>query len=153
METPLLKEDRLEYVLESLQCFQRYPMDRNHQKQCVLNIYLAKSGRTQQGVCEEKWAQMDKSIFRGMVIPSLRYLGFIIGDGEFLRLSSNGALAVATSSCDTNLRSRVLASLIFEIDQSQFKYLAVVNSQPGPRQVLGTCLSNETLTSGPTERQ
>jgi len=151
--TPLLKEDRLEYILESLQCFQTSPLDRDRQKQCVLNVYVTKSERSQKDLREQEWAHMDKSIFRGMVIPSLRYLGLIIGDGEFLRLSSNGALAVAADSCSPDLKSRVLASLVYEIDQSQFKYLSVISSQPSPRQVLESCLSNALLTSGPSERQ
>jgi len=151
-KTPLLKEDRLVYLLRALQCFQSWPMDRDHQRNCVLDGYLAELGQHAEDLSEEQRGHMDKSIFRGMVIPSLRYLGFIMGDGDFLRLSSNGMLAVAADSSMADLRPHVLASLIYEIDQSQFQYLPLIGQQPGPQKPLELQLS-EVLTSGPSERQ
>lgn len=127
-------------------------MDRDHQRSCVLGAYAAESGQHWEDLSEEQRAHMDKSIFRGMVIPTLRYLGFVIGDGDFLHLSSNGMLAAAADSCATELKQRALASLVYEVDQLQFQYLPLIEQQPGPQKSLELRLS-EVLTAGPSERQ
>ena len=59
-EMPLIKEFRIARILACLNCFACHPFDRNKQRECILSLYPGKT---------------EKSVFRGMVIPSLRRLG------------------------------------------------------------------------------
>ena len=76
---PLIKEHRIQKLFQVLDCFERFPFNRDSLRECVLQLYEDKE---------------EKSIFRGMVIPSLRHMGLILGYDEDLRLSANGNLIV-----------------------------------------------------------
>lgn len=115
---PVIKESNLGKIISALQCFEKWPMNRDKQRDCVLSLYEPKPGRDS--------AQRDKSIFRGMVVSSLAHLGFIVGDGAYLRVSSNGHLAVIASKCDARTNRRVLKALFYEIDNRSFHLLDLI---------------------------
>jgi len=117
-DTPIIKESNLGQIISALKCFESLPMNRDKQRDCVLSLYKAKPGKDS--------AQRDKSIFRGMVVSSLTHLGFIIGDGAYLRVSSNGHLAVVASKRDELTNHRVLAALFYEIDSKSFHLLDLI---------------------------
>jgi hypothetical protein len=99
---PLIKENRIEKLLEVLECFYNYPFNRTALKDCILELYKGKD---------------EKSVFRGMVIPSLRHLGLILGYEEDLRLSSNGNLIVIAKRESYEEGVRVFRTILIEIDE------------------------------------
>ena len=62
---PLLKEYRLYFLIKALICFDNYPFEREKQRNCIIKNYSITKDRD-----SDHW---DKSIFRGMVIPSLKF--------------------------------------------------------------------------------
>lgn len=96
-----------------LKCIGNYAFNRDKQKECILNLYPGKS---------------EKSVFRGMVIPSLRHLGLIVGYGDFLRLSANGKLIIESESLSQNLYQRVLRAVMYEIDQNMFQFIGIIRN-------------------------
>lgn len=121
MDVPLIKETDLDLLLETLACFEEHPLDRERQRDCVLSHYNVKQG--------QDLAFRDKSVFRGMVIPSLRYLGLIVGDGDYLRASSNGHLALTANRHSPTTRQQVIATLLYEIDGQSFHFLNFISSR------------------------
>jgi len=105
---PLIKEYRVDKLKRCLKCIDEYSFNRDAQKECILNLYPGKS---------------EKSVFRGMVIPSLRHLGLIVGYGDFLRTSANGKLIVESELLDQDLHQRVLRGVIYEIDKNVFQFI------------------------------
>jgi len=112
--TPLLKEKRLEQIRNSIECIDKYAFNRNKQRDCVLKLYPHK---------EKSLEHRDKSIFRGMVLPSLRALGLITGRGQSIRVSANGKLIVESRNFDEEFQERVFRTVIYEIDKNVFKFL------------------------------
>jgi hypothetical protein len=111
-EIPLIKEYRInDLVIRCLKCFDRFEYDRNKQRECVLKNYIT-LGRD-----IKHW---DKSIFRGMVIPSLKYLGLLYGEGDSLKVSANGKIIIESN---INLYERVLRAIVFELDLKIFLFL------------------------------
>jgi hypothetical protein len=115
MKIPLIKEYRIDKIKKCLICIDKHPFNRDKQKDCIIDLYPDKKDRGPE--------QMDKSMFRGMVIPSLRNLGLIIGYGDYIRLSANGKLIVESEYMDDEVHQRVLRVVIFEIDQNKFKFI------------------------------
>lgn len=109
-EIPLVKEYRVNKLKSCLKCIDRHPFNRDKQRECILDLYRGKS---------------EKSVFRGMVIPSLRHLGLIVGYGDFLRVSANGKLITESESMGQNLHQCVLRAVIYEIDQDIFQFIDV----------------------------
>jgi len=105
---PLIKEHRVMKLLKALLCFDKYAFDRNRQRECILKIYPKKS---------------EKSVFRGMVIPSLRKLGLIVGYGQSIRLSANGKLIVKAYNKGKAEALRVLRVVFLEIDSEYFRII------------------------------
>ena len=112
-EIPLIKEYRIDKLRDSLDCINRFAYHRDKQRDCILKLY---SGN------DKMQEYKEKSIFRGMVIPSLRYLGLIIGFGDMIRPSANGKLIVESQS-DGKLYRRVWRSIIYEIDKDIFHFI------------------------------
>ncbi|MCK4338879.1 MAG: hypothetical protein KAW87_02675 [Candidatus Cloacimonetes bacterium] len=112
-KVPLIKEYRVDKLKSCLKCIDKYPFNRDKQKECILNLYSGKS---------------EKSVFRGMVIPSLRHLGLILGYRDFLRVSANGKLMIESELASQNLQQRVLGAVIYEIDQNIFKFIDVLRN-------------------------
>jgi len=85
-----------------------HAFDREAQRDCILSLYPDKS---------------EKSVFRGMIIPSLRQLGFIVGYGDLIRLSANGKLLLENKQHGGKEFNRVLRTIFLEIDMLKFKFI------------------------------
>lgn len=105
---PLIKENRISKLMDVLNCFNEYPYNREKQRDCVLELYSDKS---------------EKSVFRGMVIPSLRYLGLIIGYEDLIRPSANGKLILEGRKKSEEEALRVAGTIIFELDKVKFVFI------------------------------
>jgi hypothetical protein len=108
MKIPLIKEKRIEKIVECLKCIDRYAYNREKIKECILRLYPGKS---------------EKSVFRGMVIPSLRRLGLILGYGGFIRVGANGKLILKSQNAGEKEFKRVLRAVFFEIDNQYFRFI------------------------------
>jgi len=136
--TPLVKEYRINKILECLKCIDAHKFDRDRQRQCILEIYPGKK---------------EKSVFRGMVIPSLRDLGLIIGYSDFIRLSANGKLLLESTRGEGILYSRVLSAIIFEIDRLFFRFLEIIHKYPDrqPKAIL-YLIANNIIAPSPKQK-
>jgi hypothetical protein len=105
---PLIKETRLQKIKSCLRCIYEHPFDRNKQKSCILQLYPGKS---------------EKSVFRGMIIPSLRHLGLILGHAGQLRISANGILIINSEGISDEFHYRCISAVIHEIDKAKFGLL------------------------------
>src|SRR3990170_3238035 len=103
-QLPLIKEERLEKIIEALKCIDNNPFNRDKQKECILKLYPGKS---------------EKSVFRGMIIPSTRHLGLIVGFGHSIRTTCNGRLLVLGNSP----KSLAMKAVILEIDKRHFNFI------------------------------
>ncbi len=108
---PLIKEYRIQKLFKVMRCFERYPFNRDGLRECILKLYQDKE---------------EKSIFRGMVIPSLRHLGLILGYDEDLRLSANGNLIVIARKKSEEEGLRVFRAILTEIDDLDIKILKMI---------------------------
>lgn len=117
-EIPLLKEYRLSKLKKCLECIDQNPFNREKQRNCVLALYPSNP---------KGLDHMEKSIFRGMVIPSLRHLGLIIGFGDLIKLSANGKLIIESDKISSKTHSSVLRTIIYEIDSDIFQFLEFIN--------------------------
>jgi len=117
---PLIKEYHINKLTDCLKCFDKYAFNREKQKECVLSLYPNKSGRS--------FEHREKSIFRGMVIPSLRHLGLIIGFEDLLRTSANGKLIIESQRTEEELYYRVWRAIIYEIDRDVFGFISVIKN-------------------------
>ena len=116
-EIPLIKEYRIQKLIESLKCIDKFAYYREKQRDCILKLYLNSSNKSIE--------HREKSIFRGMVIPSLRYLGLIIGFGDSIKPSANGKLIIE-SQFDNELHGRCLRAITYEIDKKIFEFLSII---------------------------
>lgn len=114
---PLIKEYRIQKLTKCLECFDKFAYHREKQRDCVLELYSNPDNK----ILEHR----EKSIFRGMVIPSLRYLGLIIGFGDIIKPSANGKLIIE-SQFDNELYERCWRAVIFEIDRRMFNFLEII---------------------------
>ena len=111
---PLLKEHRVSKIIEALKCIDKSPYNREKQRQCILKLYPNKT---------------EKSVFRGMIIPTLRYLGLIVGFGKAIRLSSNGRIIVEAEKKSTNRAIQVGRIVFLEIDKKTFGFVEELKNQ------------------------
>ncbi|MFQ5769004.1 MAG: hypothetical protein ACE5HX_00605 [bacterium] len=111
---PLIKEYRVDKLKECIRCIDRYAFHRDKQKECVLNLY-PNNGKSLE--------HRDKSIFRGMIIPSLRYLGLIVGYGDSLKVSANGKLIIESQLIDKELHNRASRAVFYELDKIIFHFI------------------------------
>lgn len=107
---PLIKEYRISHIFNCLKCIYEYPFNRVKQKECIMKLYPGKS---------------EQSVFRGMVIPSLRALGFILGFNDFIKISANGKLILESKKKSNTLFYKTLRVIFYEIDQEYFKVLDI----------------------------
>ena len=105
---PLIKEHRVRKIIEALKCIEKYPYNRGRQRACILQLYPDKT---------------EKSVFRGMIIPTLRYLGLILGHGKAIRVSCNGKLIVEGSKKGESELNRVNVAVFLEIDKNIFHFV------------------------------
>lgn len=110
MKIPMIKENRIEKIVDCLQCINKYAYNREKFRDCVLQLYpLGKS---------------EKSVFRGMVIPTLRHLGLILGYADFIRVSANGKLILKSKEFGEEEFKKVLRASFLEIDNQLFKFIS-----------------------------
>ncbi len=114
---PLIKEYRIQKLTKCLECFDKFAYHREKQRDCVLELYPNTNNKP--------LGHREKSIFRGMVIPSLRYLGLIIGFGDIIKPNANGKLIIE-SQFDNELYERCWRAVIFEIDRRLFNFLDII---------------------------
>ncbi|RLC61448.1 MAG: hypothetical protein DRI01_08485 [Chloroflexi bacterium] len=86
-----------------LRCVREHPFDRDGLREAVLELYPGRD---------------EKSVFRGMVVPTLRRLGLIIGYEQSIRLSANGMLVVTAVDRSESEGLRALRAILLEIDQA-----------------------------------
>jgi len=115
---PLIKEYRVDKLKNCLKYIDTYSFNRDKQKEFILSLYPDKKNKDPE--------HKEKSVFRGMVIPSLRHLGLIVGYGDLLRTSANGKLIIESELISKNLHQRVLKAVIYEIDQNIFQFIDVL---------------------------
>jgi len=115
---PLIKEYRVDKLKNCLKYIDMYSFNRDKQKEFILSLYPDKKNKDPE--------HKEKSVFRGMVIPSLRHLGLIVGYGDLLRTSANGKLIIESELTSKNLHQRVLKAVIYEIDQNIFQFIDVL---------------------------
>jgi len=105
---PLIKEHRVSKLINAIECIEKYPFNRLKQRECILSLYPEKT---------------EKSVFRGMIIPSLRILGLIIGYGDAIRLSCNGKLILEGNRKNREEVYRVARAVFLEIDKNVFHFI------------------------------
>lgn len=96
---PVLKA--WERIFEILACIKDHPYNRDGFQDAILQLYPGKS---------------PKSVFRGMAVPTLRNLGFIIGYSDVIRISANGALIHAARQESETEGVRALRAALLEMD-------------------------------------
>ncbi|OYD15603.1 hypothetical protein CH333_05360 [candidate division WOR-3 bacterium JGI_Cruoil_03_44_89] len=143
-DVPLIKEYRINRQKKCLKCIYKYAFDRDKQKECILSLYHNRKERSSE--------HREKSIFRGMVIPSLRYLGLIVGYGDSIRISANGKLIIESEAMNSKLHERVLRAVIYEVDKNIFHFIDFIKglSSFPPREIINK-LCNKI--SGPPDKQ
>lgn len=112
---PLIKEPRVARLADSLECIFEHPLDRSRQSRCILRLYANPKSRTME--------HREKSILRGMVFPSLRYLGLVMGRDDYVRCSSNGALLVEAMEMRDELFRKVFRILLAELDSCSYDFI------------------------------
>lgn len=131
---PLIKEYRIQKLTKCLECFDKFAYHREKQRDCVLELYPNKSNKPLE--------HREKSIFRGMVIPSLRYLGLVIGFGDIIKPSANGKLIIE-SQFDNELCKRCWRAIIYEVDKRVFNFLEIIKQHKFSKNNLIEALSNQ----------
>lgn len=89
-------------IFELLECISDHPYDRDGFQEAVLKLYPGKS---------------PKSVFRGMAVPTLRSLGFIVGYADIIRISANGALVHTARQESKSEGLRALRAVLLEMDE------------------------------------
>lgn len=112
IEMPLLKENNAPRILDIVRAFKAHPLDRDAQRDAVVGLYGDKE---------------EKSVFRGMVIPTLRKLGIIQGWEDMLFLSGNGNLVAAAASDEAASGLRALRAVLLEEDR---RHLSLIETMP-----------------------
>jgi hypothetical protein len=105
---PLIKEDRIDKIKACLKCIANHPFDRKSQRDCIMELYPGKT---------------EKSVFRGMVIPSLRHLGLVVGYAGGLRVSANAKIIIDSENIEPDLHLRCLRAVMCEIDKTKFGFI------------------------------
>lgn len=91
-------------IFDLLETINSHGHDREGFQQAVLDLYG-----------NEKTS---KSVFRGMAIPTLRNLGFILGYGSVIRISANGSLIFSAYTKDTHEGFRALRTILVEMEKT-----------------------------------
>ncbi len=139
---PLIKEYRIQKLEECLRCIDKHAYHREKQRDCVLALYPNIRNKTLE--------HREKSIFRGMVIPSLRYLGLIVGFGDMIKPSANGKLIIE-SHFHNELHERCWRAIVYEIDKTIFNFLMNIGQRQFFKEEIIRVLSDQIL--GASEKQ
>jgi hypothetical protein len=101
-------------TFELLECINDHPYNRDGFQEAVLKLYADKSS---------------KSVFRGMAIPTLRRLGFIVGYADVIRISANGALVHTARQEFKSEGLRALRAVLLEMDD-EIGLLSYLENKP-----------------------
>jgi hypothetical protein len=101
-------------IFELLECINDHPYNRDGFQEAVLKLYADKSS---------------KSVFRGMAIPTLRRLGFIVGYADVIRISANGALVHTARQESKSEGLRALRAVLLEMDD-EIGLLSYLENKP-----------------------
>ena len=115
---PVIKEYRLDRLTKCLECIGKFESNRVNQRNCILSHY----SNDKNSDIEHR----EKSIFRGMVLSSLRILRLILGKADMIKLSANGKLIVISYNTNLDLYDRVISLIIFELDCDLFNLLSYI---------------------------
>jgi len=143
-KVPLIKEYRIHKLVRCLECIDKFAYNREKQRDCVLSLYSNKM--------EKSLEHREKSIFRGMVIPSLRYTGLIIGFGDVIRSSANGRLIIE-SQFNGDLHERCLRAIMYEIDKKIFNFLTTIEQHRYSKNELIKELSGQIMASSDKQKK
>lgn len=99
-EIPVLKA--WNRIFDLLDCAGDNEYNRDGFRDAVMNLYSPDKS--------------EKSVFRGMAIPTLRRLGLIVGYEDVIRLSANGALVRQAHREREEEGLRALRAILYEID-------------------------------------
>lgn len=110
---PMIKEYRIKKIIRCLECIDKNTFDRDKQKECILGLYPGKS---------------EKSVFRGMVISTLRHIELIVGYSDTIRVSANAKLIIKSKS-NVTLHNRVLRAIFVELDSKIFKSIHIIRTK------------------------
>ncbi len=91
-------------IFELIACVAANPYNRDELRDAVLKLYEGKS---------------EKSVFRGMAIPTLRRLGLIVGFEQFIRLGANGMLIYEAWKISEQWGKYALGTMVYEIDTDE----------------------------------
>lgn len=141
---PLIKEYRVQKLEECLRCIDKYAYHREKQRDCILTLYPNDRNKTVE--------HREKSIFRGMIIPSLRYLGLIIGFGDMIKASANGKLIIE-SQFDNELHKRCWRAIVYEIDKSIFHFMDYIEQRQFSKEEFIRILSDQILGVSETQKR
>jgi len=100
IDLPVLKV-QASRLFNLLLCAYRHPYDREGFKEAVLELFPGRE---------------EKSVFRGMAIPTLRRLGLIIGYEDLIRLSADGFLLVNAWQGSTEQGQRTLRAYLLQYE-------------------------------------
>ena len=103
-EIPVLKMPP-KYICKAVQILYHYGENRSELREHVLSMFDSAD---------------EKSVFRGMYVPTMRALGLTLGFGQEIRCSSNGRLLFDAYSKSTDEGKRVLGKLLAEIDEDNY---------------------------------
>jgi len=120
-----------------LSCVRDHPYDRDSLREAALDLYPGRD---------------EKSVFRGMVIPTLRRLGLIVGYERSIRLSANGALITTALDISRSEALRVLRAVLLEIDHATGHSLEELE-QGGPTPARQFQETQAARIEGPSQRQ
>lgn len=136
IKVALIKEYRIDKLFKILNCFYCFPFNRDGLRDCILRLYKGKD---------------EKSVFRGMVIPSLRHLGLILGYEEDLRLSANGNLLVLARKQSIKEGMRLFRVLLTEMDDDVLKIHKIIEREAMPLTEFKEIIINKI--DAPSEKQ
>ena len=103
-EIPVLKMPP-KYICKAVQILYHYGENRNELREHVLSMFNSTD---------------EKSVFRGMYVPTMRALGLTLGFGQEIRCSSNGRLLFEAYSKSNDEGKRVLGKMLVEIDEDNY---------------------------------
>lgn len=103
-EIPVLKMPP-KYICEAVQILYHYGENRYELREHVLSMFDSTD---------------EKSVFRGMYVPTMRALGLTLGFGQEIRCSSNGRLLFEAYSKSNDEGKRILGKMLVEIDEDNY---------------------------------
>ena len=135
-EFPLIKEVNAQRILRALISFKQAPLDRDAQRDAILKLYTDKE---------------EKSVFRGMIIPSFRKLGFLQGWEDMISLSANGLLIAEAGEALQSFGMRALRAILLEKDR---EHLSIVEKQINSNMTTAQLYERlDTVIAAPSDRQ